>query len=77
MFFSRKKMIIYVTGMHCMNCFKRIKESLEEICYIKKIDGDVNKGEIIIFYKDMVNQEEIKEKIEKLGYGVTGIKNVD
>ncbi len=77
MFFSRKKMIIHVSGMHCGNCLNRIKERLESIDNVKKVQGNVDKGEVIVFYKEGVNQEEIRDAVEKLGYGVTGIKDVD
>ncbi len=77
MFFSRKKMIIHVTGMHCGKCLNRIKEGLESIDNVKKVQGDVDKGEVIVFYKEGINQEEIRDAVEKLGYGVTGIKDVD
>ncbi len=77
MFFSHKKMVIYLSGMHCSNCLDRIRKSLSEEDHIKKVKGNIERQEVVIIYRDTVDVERLKEIIEKLGYLVTGIKNID
>lgn len=77
MFFHHKKLIVQVTGMHCSNCLDRIKKSLEEVSDVVKVKGDLSKQEIVVFYDQSLDQEHIREIIDRLGYSVTGMKNVD
>lgn len=77
MFFHHKKYIIGVTGMHCEACSNRIKNTLEEISEVNSIKVNLKKNEVIINYDNEIDTELIQNKIEKLGYTVTGIKNIN
>ena len=74
MFEKKKQKIIKVDGMHCEYCAKRIKKALETKKEIKKIKIDLKKKEVILTYTNSLDEQEIKNLIEDLGYQVTEIK---
>lgn len=59
-----------VDGMKCEGCEKRIKNALELLEYVEEITCSHNKSEVIINATDEVNEEEIKETIEDLGFEI-------
>ena len=56
-----------VEGMHCNHCKMRVEEIVNDI---KGIAGKVNlkKGELTVSYEEDVDDELIKNRIEKAGY---------
>lgn len=58
-----------VDGMHCEHCKTRVEEIVNDI---KGVAGKVNlkKGELVVSYEEDVDDELIKSRIEKAGYGV-------
>lgn len=62
-----------IEGMHCNHCKMRVEEIVNDI---KGVAGKVNlkKGEITISYEEKVDDELIKNRIEKAGYTVTVIR---
>ena len=62
-----------VDGMHCEKCSNRVTEAVNDI---PGVAGVVNlkKGIVTVSYEQEVPDEQIKAKIERVGYTVTEIK---
>ena len=75
MFWNNKKKIITISGMNCNNCAKKIKKALENIPEINKVKINLSTKKATIYYKDIINDNDIINKIEELEYKVTGIIN--
>ncbi len=58
-----------ITGMHCASCAKIIEMELENFVNSIKVDISKNIAEID-FNEKNINENKIKEKIEKLGYKI-------
>ncbi len=65
-------MTIYIDGMHCDGCIKRVENILKNIKEIKTYQVDLKKAEITL--KKDIDLNTIKEKIENLGFKVGGIE---
>ena len=61
---------INVEGMHCTGCENRIKNVLESIDGIEKVEANHETGKVKITSKREINIEEIKNKIEDLDFKV-------
>lgn len=62
-----------VDGMHCEKCSNRVTEAVNDI---PGVAGVVNlkKGIVTVSYELEVPDEQIKAKIERVGYTVTEIR---
>ena len=65
-----EKITIKVEGMVCGGCEKRVKNALENIEEIKKVDANHKKGTVTISLKNNIETRIIEEKIEDLGFEV-------
>ena len=65
-----KKIEIKVDGMMCEGCENRIRNAVERIEGIEKVEADHNKGVVTITAKDDMNIETVKEKIKDIGFQV-------
>lgn len=59
-----------VQGMHCEGCERRINNVLSEIDGVNEVIADHNKETVTIKTNSKVDIDEIKEKIDDLGYEV-------
>ena len=75
MFWNKKKKIVNINGMHCDKCCERVKYALMSIPEIDKVK--VSNNQAIIYYRNEVNDDDIRKKIEELDYNITGIRNVN
>ena len=77
MFFKRqKRKVIGITGMHCDNCAEKIDKALSDLSAIDSAKVDLKKNQATIYYDDEVDDLQIQQIIEELGYTVTGIKEI-
>lgn len=74
LFQKKKQVVIKIEGMHCDACKKRIMNVLKSNSHIKKCDISLEEKEAVLWVDETVNLEEIKQKIEALGFQVTDIK---
>ena len=74
MFFKKKKKIINIEGMTCEHCAKKIENVLESLADVIKVKVDIKKKEAIITFENTLDELLLQNKIEELGYTVTGIK---
>ena len=77
MFFNRaKKKVISVDGMTDNFCAEKIGENLVSLVDVSKVKVDLKKKCIIVSYENSVDDILLQETIEKMGYIVTGIKEI-
>lgn len=67
-----KEIVIKVDGMVCGGCENRVQNAIKTMKGIKKVVADHTKGMVTIMMKEEVNENEIKEKIESIGFEVIG-----
>lgn len=67
-----KSTTIKVEGMHCEGCENRIKNSLELIDNVEKVECSYKTKEVKVFFEEEINEEEIIESIEDLGFEIQG-----
>ena len=72
--FSKNKIEVFIDGMKCSHCEKRIKETLLQDKDIKKVTTNLEKKMVTIISNKEIAKEKIKEKIEDLEYKVIEIK---
>ncbi len=74
MFGSKLKKVIYIDGMSCSHCQKKVEEALKKQREVKdaKVDLREKKAEVL-FNRDM-RDDDLKEIIEDLGYKVRKIE---
>lgn len=65
-----KNINLKVEGMMCEGCEKRIQNSLNKIDKIKQVNANHKEGNIVIIAEEGVDEKEIKEKIEDIGFKV-------
>ena len=65
--------VFVVDGMHCEKCANRVTEVVNDI---PGVAGVVNlkKGTVTVSYEQEVPDEQIKAKLQRVGYTVTGIQ---
>lgn len=63
-----------VEGMKCNHCASNVKEGLKKIENVKKVNVNLEKKEVSVFFKKNkeVSIEDIKKTIEDLGYTYKG-----
>lgn len=75
MFGSKLKKVIYIEGMSCSHCQKRVEEALKKQRGVKEVKVDLkDKKAEVILDKD-ISEREFKDVIEDLGYTVKKIEN--
>lgn len=74
MFNKKNKKKIYIEGMMCEHCAKKVTTTLQNIPNITKVKVDLKAKYALITYRDSVNDAIIKEEISKLDYQVIKIE---
>ncbi|PAB60232.1 urease accessory protein UreH domain-containing protein [Anaeromicrobium sediminis] len=66
-----RKITLFVDGMVCNNCEKRIKSTLMKLKGIEKVKASFRKSTVEITYNEnKINSQTVIRAIEKLGYGI-------
>ena len=65
--------IFVVDGMHCEKCANRVTEVVNDIPGVAGV-VDLKKGIVTVSYQQEVADEQIKARIERVGYTVTEIR---
>lgn len=63
-----KKKTLTVDGMTCHHCEMTVEKALMELDGVKTAKADHTSKTVEIRYKNELNLEEVKNKIEKVGY---------
>lgn len=59
-----------VEGMECAGCEKRIQNAVSNVTGVKEVKANHENGTVIVTAKNGVDIEEIKNKINDLGFEV-------
>lgn len=65
--------VFTVDGMHCEKCANRVTEVVNDITGVAGV-VDLKKGIVTVSYEQEVADNQIKAKIERVGYIVTEIR---
>lgn len=65
-----KEIILNVEGMVCTGCEKRVENSLKEIKNVKEVTANHENNKVIIKMEDEADLNEIKDRIDELGFEV-------
>ena len=65
--------IFVVDGMHCEKCANRVTEVVNDITGVAGV-VDLKKGIVTVSFEQEVADEQIKARIERVGYTVTEIR---
>lgn len=65
--------VFEVEGMHCEKCSNRVMEVVNDIPGVSA-DVDLKKGIVTVSYEQEVPDDQIKAKIERVGYIVKAIR---
>ena len=65
--------VFAVDGMHCEKCANRVTEVVNDITGVAGV-VDLKKGIVTVSYEQEVPDEQIKARIERVGYTVTEIR---
>ena len=65
--------VFTVDGMHCEKCAGRVTEVVNDIPGVAGV-VDLKKGTVTVSYEQEVADEQIKARIERVGYTVTEIR---
>ena len=77
MFFKRgKSKIVNISGMHGEEDAKKIEDTLNNLIDVSKVKVNFKKGRAVVGYDSMIDEILLTEQIEKLGFTVTGIKEL-
>lgn len=67
---------INIEGMSCMHCVKHVEEALKELAGVIKVTVDLNEKNAVVELDGDVQDSQLKEVIEEVGYDVIGITNL-
>lgn len=63
-------MVLPVKGMHCKSCEMLIEEELKEVKHVDRVNANVNKAQVEIYYHDVLDKELVNEAVRRAGYSV-------
>ena len=63
-----KKKIVQVDGMTCHHCEMTVEKALLEVSGVKTAKANHEKKSVEIQYKDELDLDEVRKKIEEVGY---------
>lgn len=61
-------MTVNVTGMTCGHCVTSVREEVENISGVRRVDVDLASGEVTIDSEAPIQTHAIKDAIEEAGY---------
>ena len=63
---------VKIAGMHCEHCKVRVEEAVNDI-HGAAGRADWKKGLLTVLYSQPVDDGQIKQRVEKAGYRITGV----
>ncbi len=76
MFGNKEKIIktVKIEGMSCMHCVKKVEEALKRIKGVKEVTVNLDAKRALIIAKQEIEETQIKNIIEEIGYEVVEIE---
>lgn len=76
MFGSKITKILFVEGMSCGHCSKRVEESLKSVKEVKSVKVSLEEKKAEVILKNDVADEELRNAVEEAGFNVVDIKKL-
>lgn len=73
MFGNKIRKTIFIEGMSCGHCSKRIEEALKTLKDVKSVNVSLEEKKAEIILKNEIDDEILKSTIEDIGFNVTNI----
>lgn len=70
MFGNKITKTIFIEGMHCAHCSKRVEEALKTIKGVKSVVISLEEKKAEVILKTDVEDEVLKQSIENIGFEV-------
>lgn len=67
------KRTLKIEGMHCEHCAMNVTKVLNEIDGVCADDVSVSKGDAVVSYDRNIDDDVLREAVEKAGYHVTSV----
>ena len=68
MFGNKITKTIFIEGMHCAHCSKRVEEALKAIKGVKSVEISLEEKKAEVILKSDVKDEVLKQSIENIGF---------
>ena len=73
MFGNKITKTIFIEGMSCGGCAKRVEEALKSVKGVKSVSVSLEEKKAEVVLKNDISNEVLKEIVETLGFQVTKI----
>lgn len=70
MFGNKKTKTIFIEGMHCEHCSKRVAEALKSIKGVKSVSISLEEKKAEVILKTDIDNKVLKQTIENIGFEV-------
>ena len=67
-----KKIVVFIDGMSCAHCAKRVEDGLLQVDNVKSVKVNLDKKTATIRYKNNIYINSIKMVVEELDYKFNG-----
>ena len=74
MFGKKITKTIFIEGMSCGHCSKRVEDALKSVNGVKSVSVSLEEKKADIILKTDVDNETLKSAVEDVGFKVTNIK---
>lgn len=74
MFGNKITKTIYIEGMSCGHCSKRVEEALKNIKDVKSVKVNLEAKKAVVALKNDIENEILKTAVEDIGFQVINIK---
>lgn len=69
------KLLFQITGMDCPNCAMKLEAMEDKLDGVRFAEASYRRGELVVeFDEKRLSEAQIRAEIERLGYGVKGVK---
>ena len=74
MFGNKIKKTIFIEGMSCGHCSKRVEEALKNVKDVKSVKVNLETKNAVVALKNDIENELLKTAVEDIGFQVINIK---
>lgn len=69
------KTVLKIDGMQCGMCEAHMNDAIRNNFNVKKVNSSHAKGETVIMSEDALDEQALKQTVEKTGYQLTNISS--
>lgn len=69
------KITLEIDGMMCSMCESHINDAIRNAFSVKKVNSSHTKNQTVIISENAIDEQQIKEAVEKTGYRVLSFKS--